>query len=223
MNLESLREQWEGLPEWQKILFIGLLTVLIMYGIYTLVIEPKQLEKERLTTEVKNLQAQVDRLKRFARPEIRKKLEDKLAAIKAEIADLNKQLEEIKSIVPTEEKTQDILRFIADSAIKSNVALNTFKVSPPEQIYMRYNRSKDRLEVVTDKQKKDKSFIKINRIKINLDMSSRNVGELVAFLKRLGKSDRFFRMDKLSIEKIKPKGKQPGVFNIKITISTYFM
>ncbi|WP_457643738.1 hypothetical protein [Persephonella sp.] len=93
MNLESLREQWEGLPEWQKILFIGLLTVLIMYGIYTLVIEPKQLEKERLTTEVKNLQAQVDRLKRFARPEIRKKLEDKLAAIKAEIADLNKQLE----------------------------------------------------------------------------------------------------------------------------------
>jgi len=223
LNLESLREQWEGLPEWQRVLFIAFLTVLIMYSIYTLVIEPKKLKKERLTTEVENLQAQVDKLKRFARPEIRKKLEDKLSAIKAEIAQLNKQLEEIKSIVPTEEKTQDILRFIADSAIKSHVSLNTFKVSPPEQIYMRYNRSKDRLEIVTGKQKKDKSFIKINRIKINLDISSRNVGEILTFLKKLGKSDRFFKMDKLSIEKIKPKGKQSEVFNIKITISTYFM
>ncbi|SNZ04108.1 hypothetical protein SAMN06265182_0555 [Persephonella hydrogeniphila] len=222
MNLESLKEQWEGLPEWQKVLLIGLITVLIMYGIYALIIDPKKIEEKRLTDEVKNLQVQVDRLKRFARPEIRKKLEDKLLAIKAEISNLNKQLEEIKTVVPTEEKTQDILRFIADSAIKSNVALNSFQVSPPEQIYMRYNRSKDTIEIVTVKKKKmDKSFIKINRIKINLDMNSRTVGEVVAFLRQLGTSDRFFRMDKLSIEK--KKGKRLNTFNIKITISTYFM
>lgn len=222
MNLESLKEQWEGLPEWQKVLLTGLITVLIMYGVYALIIDPKKIEEKRLTDEVKNLQVQVDRLKRFARPEIRKKLEDRLLAIKAEIANLNKQLEEIKTVVPTEEKTQDILRFIADSAIKSNIALNNFSVSPPEQIYMRYNRSKDTIEIVTVKKKKmDKSFIKINRIKINLDMNSRTVGEIVAFLRQLGTSDRFFRMDRLSIEK--KKGKRLNTFNIKITISTYFM
>ncbi|WP_457625822.1 hypothetical protein [Persephonella sp.] len=222
MNLESLKEQWEGLPEWQKVLLTGLITVLIMYGVYALIIDPKKIEEKRLTDEVKNLQVQVDRLKRFARPEIRKKLEDRLLAIKAEIANLNKQLEEIKTVVPTEEKTQDILRFIADSAIKSNIALNNFSVSPPEQIYMRYNRSKDTIEIVTVKKKKmDKSFIKINRIKINLDMNSRTVGEIVAFLRQLGTSDRFFRMDRLSIEK--KRGKRLNTFNIKITISTYFM
>jgi Tfp pilus assembly protein PilO len=222
LNLESLKEQWEGLPEWQKVLLTGLITVLIMYGVYALIIDPKKIEEKRLTDEVKNLQVQVDRLKRFARPEIRKKLEDRLLAIKAEIANLNKQLEEIKTVVPTEEKTQDILRFIADSAIKSNIALNNFSVSPPEQIYMRYNRSKDTIEIVTVKKKKmDKSFIKINRIKINLDMNSRTVGEIVAFLRQLGTSDRFFRMDRLSIEK--KKGKRLNTFNIKITISTYFM
>ncbi|WP_457642855.1 hypothetical protein [Persephonella sp.] len=224
MNLESLKEQWESLAEWQRILFVALFTVLIMYGIYTLVIDPKQMEKEKLSAEVENLQIQVDRLKRFARPEIRKKLEEKLAAVNEEIKSLNRELEDIKSVVPTEEKTQEILRFIADSAIRSNVALNNFKVSPPEQIYMRYNRSKDTLEVVTDKQKqKDKSFIKLNRVKINLDMNSRNVGEIVAFLRRLGKSDRFFRLDKLSIEKVKGKKNIPGMFNIKVTISTYYM
>ena len=222
MNLESLKAQWEGLPEWQKILLVGLITVLIMYGLYTFVIDPKINEEKRLVAEVKNLQIQVDRLKRFARPEIRKKLEDKLNSIRAEIANLNKQLEEMKSVVPTEEKTQDILRFITNSAIRSHVSLNNFNVSQPEEIYLRYNRSKDTLEVVTDKQKKkDKSFIKINRIKINLDMSSRTVGEIVSFLKQLGKSNRFFRLDKLSIEK-KP-GKGLNQFSIKLVVSTYYM
>jgi len=222
LNLESLKAQWEGLPEWQKILLVGLITVLIMYGLYTFVIDPKINEEKRLVAEVKNLQIQVDRLKRFARPEIRKKLEDKLNSIRAEIANLNKQLEEMKSVVPTEEKTQDILRFITNSAIRSHVSLNNFNVSQPEEIYLRYNRSKDTLEVVTDKQKKkDKSFIKINRIKINLDMSSRTVGEIVSFLKQLGKSNRFFRLDKLSIEK-KP-GKGLNQFSIKLVVSTYYM
>ncbi|WP_456463665.1 hypothetical protein [Persephonella sp.] len=222
MNLESLKAQWEGLPEWQKILLVGLITVLIMYGLYTFVIDPKINEEKRLVAEVKNLQIQVDRLKRFARPEIRKKLEDKLNSIRAEIANLNKQLEEMKSVVPTEEKTQDILRFITNSAIRSHVSLNNFNVSQPEEIYLRYNRSKDTLEVVTDKQKKkDKSFIKINRIKINLDMSSRTVGEIVSFLKQLGKSNRFFRLDRLSIEK-KP-GKGLNQFSIKLVVSTYYM
>lgn len=222
MNLESLKAQWEGLPEWQKILLVGLITVLIMYGLYALVIEPKINEEKRLTAEVKNLQIQVDRLKRFARPEIRKKLEDKLSAIRAEIANLNKQLEEMKSVVPTQERTQDILRFIADSALRSHVALNSFKVSQPEEIYMRYNRSKDTLEIITDKKKKkDKSFIKINRIRINLDMNSRTVGEIVSFLKQLGRSDRFFRLDRLSIEK--RAGKGLSQFNIKLVVSTYYM
>jgi len=222
LNLESLKAQWEGLPEWQKILLVGLITVLIMYGLYALVIEPKINEEKRLTAEVKNLQIQVDRLKRFARPEIRKKLEDKLSAIRAEIANLNKQLEEMKSVVPTQERTQDILRFIADSALRSHVALNSFKVSQPEEIYMRYNRSKDTLEIITDKKKKkDKSFIKINRIRINLDMNSRTVGEIVSFLKQLGRSDRFFRLDRLSIEK--RAGKGLSQFNIKLVVSTYYM
>ncbi len=222
LNLESLKAQWEGLPEWQKILLVGLITVLIMYGLYTLVIEPKKMEEKRLTSEVENLRIQVDRLKRFARPEIRKKLEDKLNSIRAEIANLNRQLEEMKSVVPTEEKTQDILRFITDSALRAKVSLNNFKVSQPEEIYMRYNRSKDTLEIVTDKQKKkDKSFIKINRIRITLDMNSRTVGEIISFLKQLGRSDRFLRLDKLSIEKRKGKGLEQ--FNIKLVVSTYFM
>ncbi len=222
MSLESLKAQWEGLPEWQKILLVGLITVLIIYGLYTLVIDPKKNDEKRLTAEVKNLQIQVDRLKRFARPEIRKKLEDKLNSIRAEIANLNKQLEEMKSVVPTEEKTQDILRFITDSALRSHIALNSFNVSRPEEIYMRYNRSKDSLEIVTDKQKKkDRSFIKINRIKINLDMNSRTVGEIVSFLKQLGRSDRFFRLDRLSIEK--KVGTGLNQFNIKLVVSTYFM
>ncbi|MBK3332150.1 hypothetical protein GWK41_03590 [Persephonella atlantica] len=222
MNIEALKEQWEGLPEWQKVLLTALLTVLIMYGIYTLIIDPKKVEEQQLKSEVENLQVQVDRLKRFARPEIRKKLEDKLASIQGEVQSLNKELERIKSVVPTEEKTQEILRFLSDSAINSNIIMNRFKVSPPEEIYMRYNKTKDRLEIVTGKQKKkDKSFIKINRIKISLDLNSRTVGNVVDFLRKLGKSDRFFRLDRLSIEKIKKK--RGRIFNIKLTVSTYYM
>ncbi len=222
MNIEALKEQWEGLPEWQKILLTALITVLIMYGIYVLIIEPKKTEKEQLKSEVDNLQVQVDRLKRFARPEIRKKLEDKLASIQAEVQNLNRELEKIKSVVPTEEKTQEILRFISDSAFKSNVVMNRFKVSPPEEIYMRYNKTKDQLEVITGEQKKkDKSFIKIKRVKITLDLNSRTVGDLVDFLRKLGKSDRFFRLDRLSIEKVKKK--KGRLFNIKLTVSTYYM
>jgi len=222
LNIEALKEQWEGLPEWQKILLTALITLLVMYGIYTLIIDPKKVEKEQLKSEVDNLQVQVDRLKRFARPEIRKKLEDKLASIQAEVQNLNRELEKIKSVVPTEEKTQEILRFISDSALKSNVIMNKFHVSPPEEIYMRYNKTKDRLEVVTGKQKKkDKSFIKINRVKITLDMNSRTVGDVVDFLRKLGKSDRFFRLDRLSIEKVKKK--KGRTFSIKLTVSTYYM
>jgi len=222
LNLESLKEQWEGLPEWQRILFVVFITALIMYAIYTFAIEPKQIEREKLLSEVKILETQVERLKKFARPEIQKKLEEKLAYIKAEIDDLNRQLEEIKTVIPTEEKTQEILRFIADSAIKSNVVLNNFRVSSPEKILMRYNKSKDMLEVVTDKKKtKDKSFVKLNRVKIDLDMNSRNMGGIISLLNRIGKSERFFRIDKLTIQK--KKGKNTSIFNMKITISTYYM
>jgi len=222
LNIEALKEQWEGLPEWQKVLLTALITLLIMYGIYVLVIDPKKIEKEQLKSEVDNLQVQVDRLKRFARPEIRKKLEDKLASVQAEVQNLNRELEKIKSVVPTEERTQEILRFIADSALKSNMVMNRFKVSPPEEIYMRYNKTKDRLEEITGKQKeKDKSFIKINRVKITLDLNSRTVGNVVDFLRKLGKSDRFFRLDKLSIEKVKKK--KGGTFSIKLIVSTYYM
>ncbi|WP_297456558.1 hypothetical protein [Persephonella sp.] len=220
--MDAIKEQWEELPEWQKILLVGILTVLVLYGIYVLYIEPKQVEEKRLKEEVNNLQIQVDRLKRFARPEIRKKLEDKLAQVKAEIHSLNKQLQEIKSVIPTEEQTQEILRFISDAAMRSDMAMNEFKVSNPEEVYMRYNKSRDRVEIVTDKaKKKDKSFIKINRVKVQLDMNSRNIASLIMFLRRLGQSNRFFSLDNISIEKA--TGKQFNAYKIKVVVSTYFM
>ncbi|WP_029520003.1 hypothetical protein [Persephonella sp. IF05-L8] len=220
--MDAIKEQWEGLPEWQKILLVGVFTALALYGIYVLYIEPKKMEEKRLEEEVNNLQTQVDRLKRFARPEIRKKLEDKLAEVKAEIQSLNKQLEEIKSVIPTEEQAQEILRFISEAANRSNMSMNEFKVSNPEEVYMRYNKSKDKVEIVTAKtKKKDKSFIKINRVRVQLDMSSRNLSNLLIFLRRLGKSDRFFSLDNVYIEKV--KGKELNTFKIKVIVSTYFM
>ena len=220
--MDAIKEQWEGLPEWQKILLVGILTVLVLYGIYVLYIDPKQMEEKRLKEEVNNLQIQVDRLKRFARPEIRKKLEDKLAQVKAEIHSLNRQLQEIKSVIPTEEQTQEILRFISDAAMRSNMAMNEFRVSNPEEVYMRYNKSRDKVEIVTEKKKKkDKSFIKINRVRVQLDMNSRNIASLIMFLRRLGQSNRFFSLDHVYIEKA--VGKQLNAYKIKVTVSTYFM
>ncbi|WP_457621353.1 GspMb/PilO family protein [Persephonella sp.] len=226
MNLESLKAQWGELPEWQKILVVLLFSVLLLYGIYTVLIQSKLTEKKNLQDEVQSLQLQVERLKRAARPEIRKKLEEKYTTVQKEIEQLNKQLERLKGIVPPQEDIQYILSFISSSVFKSKMTLNSFKVSKTEDIFLRYNKLEDRLEMLSpSKGKKVKSAVNMKRIIISLDMVG-EVSELIKFIKNLSKSERYLRIDKVVIERAKKTGrkKQPAnMLQISMVVSTYYL
>jgi len=226
LNLESLKAQWAELPEWQKMLVIFLFSVMILYGIYMVMIEGKLNEKKNLQDEVQSLQLQVERLKRAARPEIRKKLEEKYVTVQKEIEQLNKQLEELKDIVPPQEDIQYILSFISSSVFNSKMTLNSFKVSKTEDIFLRYNKLEDRLEILApSKGKKVKSSVNMKRIVISLDLVG-EVSELLKFIRNLSKSERYLRVDKVVIERAKKTGKKKQASNllqISMVVSTYYL
>ncbi|WP_456400743.1 GspMb/PilO family protein [Persephonella sp.] len=223
MNLESLKAQWAELPEWQKILVIFLFSGLLIYGLYMTLIESKLTEKKELTEEVQSLNLQVERLKRAARPEIRKKLEDKYTMVQREIEELNKQLERLKGIVPPSEDIQYILSFISTSVFNSKMTLNNFTVSKTEDIYLRYNKLEDRLEILSpSKGKKVKSAVNMKRIVISLDMMG-EVSELIRFIRNLSKSERYLRIDKVSLQRSNQNNRGGNMLSINMIVSTYYL
>ncbi|WP_457641521.1 GspMb/PilO family protein [Persephonella sp.] len=226
MNIENLKAQWAELPEWQRILVIVLFSVLIIYGVYMLFIQSKLNERTALQDEIGSLRLQVERLKRAAKPEIRKKLEEKYVQVQKEVKELNSQLDKLKNIVPPKEDIQYILSFISSSIFESKMTLNSFVVSKTEDIYLRYNKLDDKIEILSpSKGKKLKSSVNMKRIVISLNMSG-EVSELVKFIKKLSKSKRYLRVDKISFERIKRSSRKKSltnILNINMTLSTYYI
>jgi len=72
LNFENLKAQWAELPDWQKILFVSVVTFAIAYMIYFLFIGDQILRKNNLEREVNGLQREVERLKMASKPEIKK-------------------------------------------------------------------------------------------------------------------------------------------------------
>ncbi len=216
MNLDSLKSQWGDLPEWQKLLVVVVVTFAIAYGIYMLFIGDKVSEKENLNRQVTALEREVLRLKKASKPEIKKKLTKKLKEIEVEIEKLNKKLAELKNIIPEKENSQYLLTFFSSAVQENGLILNSFKISEPEDVILSTKEGEKGIRIVKGKKTRSKKEIRLKRIVLTLNLAG-DLGSLYKLIKTLGKSERYIRVDKVSIKKKKK------FLSIKLKVSTFYL
>ncbi len=216
MNLDSLKSQWGDLPDWQKLLAVVVVTFAIAYGIYMLFIGDKVSEKENLNRQVTALEREVLRLKKASKPEIKKKLTKKLKEIEVEIEKLNKKLAELKNIIPEKENSQYLLTFFSSAVQENGLILNSFKISEPEDVILSTKEGEKGIRIVKGKKTRSKKEIRLKRIVLTLNLAG-DLGSLYKLIKTLGKSERYIRVDKVSIKKKKK------FLSIKLKVSTFYL
>jgi len=217
LNFENLKAQWAELPDWQKILFVSVVTFAIAYMIYFLFIGDQILRKNNLEREVNGLQREVERLKMASKPEIKKRLTKKLKELEREIEQLNKKLSELKNIIPEKENPQYLLTFISSEVESNGLILDSFEISKPEDVVLSLKNKNKEIRVVKKTRRTSKREIKLKRITLTVKLFG-DLRSLYSFIEDLGKSERYIRVDKVSINKDKS-----SLLSIELQISTFYL
>jgi Tfp pilus assembly protein PilO len=224
MDLVNIKEQWENTPGWQKALLLIVLTVGVLYLIFTILISPKYDEYKALNEEVQNLENEIELLKSSVNPQIQLVLEKKLQQVKTDIKNIENKLEVMKKIIPPEPNLDDILDVVSLSAKKSMLTLNSFKVEKEEDVILYYNKDTDRLDVFNPTPNKDKkeeqkipeNAIKLKKINITVNVSG-NFNSIKNFLDEIAKSERFISAENVSIKK------EGGMLNGVVNLAIYYL
>jgi Tfp pilus assembly protein PilO len=224
MDLVNIKEQWENTPGWQKALLLIVLTVGVLYLIFTILISPKYDEYKALNEEVQNLENEIELLKSSVNPQIQLVLEKKLQQVKTDIKNIENKLEVMKKIIPPEPNLDDILNVISLGAKKSMLILNSFKVEKEEEVILYYNKSTNKLEVFNPTPNKDKkeeqkipeNAIKLKKINITANVSG-NFNSIKNFLDEIAKSERFISAENVSIKK------EGGLLTGVVKLAVYYM
>ncbi len=214
--MENIKEQWAELPEWKKLLVVGLVSLAIGYLFYAFVISEKIIERDKLNREVQNLQREVERLKRASDPRIKKRLTRKLKELEQEISMLNQKMEYLSRIIPESENPQLLLKFLSEGVKKSGLILDKFEISKPENALISYKDNKLVIKKTKKNSKTRKDEISLKRVTINLNLYG-DLTSLYNFIKFVGKSKRYIRIDNVRLKK-----SESGL-RIGVQLSTFYL
>lgn len=212
MDFEELKEQWEELENWKKLLITIFFSGVIIYIGYMFFLKAKLTQKEILEREVNKLQSDINYLKKYTKAENVKKLNEKIKSIQTKISQKEKEL---KKYIPNKPFTEKILIRVSKIADKSGIELESFSIKEKGIVYAVYKKDINRV-IFKDKPSKKETGIKLNKLGFELK-STGSIESLYKFLKNLINTKRIVILDKVNISKIKGN----LVFNIKF--SSYYI
>ena len=215
MDLEELKEQWEELENWKKLLIAIFFSGIIIYVGYVFFLEAKLAQMENLEREVSKLQSDTNYLKKYAKAEKLKKLNEKIKSIQAKISQKEKELKKYKKYIPDRPFTEKILVRVSKIADKSGIELESFSIKEKSIVYAVYRKDINRV-IFKDKLSKKETGVKLNKLSFEIK-STGSMESFYKFLRNLINTKRIVILDRVNIAKIKGN----LVFNIKF--SSYYM
>ncbi len=216
MDMENIKGQWAELPEWKKLLVVVLVSIAVGYLFYTFIISEKIIERDSLKREVQNLQREVTRLKRASDPRIKKRLTKKLKELEQEISMLNQKMEYLSKIIPESENPQLLLKFLSEGVKNSGLILDKFEISKPENASISFKNDKLVIKKTKKSTRAKKDEISLKRVTISLDLYG-DLSSLYNFIKFVGKSKRYIRIDNVRINK-----SEAGL-KARVQLSTFYL
>jgi Tfp pilus assembly protein PilO len=215
VELEELKEQWEELETWKKFLITIFFSGIIVYIVYTFLLEEKISQVENLEGEVSKLRSDITYLKKYAKPEKLKKLNEKIISIQEKISQKEKELEKYKKYIPEKPFADKILIRVSQIANKAGIDLESFSIKEKKVVYAVYRKDLNRV-IFKNSISNNETGIRLNKLSFEMK-SAGTMKSLYSFLKKLTNTKRILILDKVDIS----KGKENLIFNIKF--SSYYM
>ncbi len=232
MTKEEIKYQWLSLPEWQRLVVVGIFVAAIIYFFYFLVIIPKKEKVESLNEDVTELQEKVDRLRAIAKPEKLRELNKKYLSIKKDIENLKIQIAKLEKKIPSRLDIEELIMILSNTMYLNNLRIENIGVKKEKTIYV--YKEGDRLvfsekkkeqkvnKVVTGQKKKTvkkhkKEEIKLKEVTILLNAEG-SIPNLKRALESISKSRRFLSIDKLKLYKDKS-----GILKYTLNLKTYYI
>ncbi len=232
MTKEEIKYQWLSLPEWQRLVVVGIFVAAIIYFFYFLVIIPKKDKVKSLNEDVTELQEKVDRLRAIAKPEKLRELNRKYLSIKKDIENLKIQIAKLEKKIPSQLNIEELIMILSNTMYMNNLRIENIGVKKEKTIYV--YKEGDRLifsekkkeqkvnKVVTGQKKKTvkkhkKEEIKLKEVTILLNAEG-SIPNLKRALDSISKSRRFLSIDKLKLYKDKS-----GILKYTLNLKTYYI
>lgn len=215
MDFEEIKEQWEELENWKKLLVVVFFSGIIIYIGYTFLIEEKLSKVKILESEISKLEKDINYLKRYATEEKIKKLNEKIKSIQTQISQKEKELNLYKKYIPDKPFTEKILVDISKIASKSGMQLESFDIKGKNIVYAIYKKDINRV-IFKNNLSNNENGVKLNRVNFEIK-SSGSIKSLYRFIKFLARTKRIILLDEISIKKIK------GNLAFDIKFSSYYM
>jgi hypothetical protein len=132
--MEKLKAQWSALPQWQKLLILLILPIVIMGYIYAMLITPLREELEKNRKEKEELDRRIAELKRLTDPKALEPLRRQRDDLKAQLEVKKQELELVVGEIPSTKDAGTIYKKLGAIASKSGVRLLSVSLAKPNEV-----------------------------------------------------------------------------------------
>jgi len=132
--MEKLKAQWSALPQWQKLIILLVLPIVIMGYIYVAFINPLIKDLERSKKEKEELTRSIEELKRLTDSKALEPLRKQRDDLKTQLEVKKQELELVVGELPSTEDVGTIYKKLGAIASKSGVRLLSVSLEKPNEV-----------------------------------------------------------------------------------------
>jgi Tfp pilus assembly protein PilO len=132
--MEKLKAQWSALPQWQKLLILLILPIVIMGYIYAMLITPLREELEKNRKEKEELTTRIAELKRLTDPKALEPLRKQRDDLTTQLEAKKQELELVVGEIPSTKDAGTIYKKLGAIASKSGVRLLSISLAKPNEV-----------------------------------------------------------------------------------------
>jgi len=132
--MEKLKAQWSALPQWQKLLILIILPIVIIGYIYAMLITPLREDLEKSRKEREELTRRIAELKRLTDPKALEPLRKQRDDLKAQLEVKKQELELLVGEIPSTEEASSVYKKLGAIASKSGVRILSINLAKPNEV-----------------------------------------------------------------------------------------
>jgi hypothetical protein len=132
--MEKLKAQWSALPQWQKLLILLILPIVIMGYTYAMLITPLREELEKNRKEKEELATRITELKRLTDPKALEPLRKQRDDLTTQLEVKKQELELVVGEIPSTKDAGTIYKKLGAIASKSGVRILSINLAKPNEV-----------------------------------------------------------------------------------------
>jgi hypothetical protein len=132
--MEKLKAQWSALPQWQKLLILLILPIVIIGYTYAMLITPLREELEKNRKEKEGLATRITELKRLTDPKALEPLRKQRDDLTTQLEVKRQELELVVGEIPSTKDAGTIYKKLGAIASKSGVRLLSVSLAKPNEV-----------------------------------------------------------------------------------------